>query len=120
MATAFRSLPEPVRADTVLIADSYWQASALDVFGEANGLPAVYSPNRGFGYFGTPPDTATTVLWVGGDEADLRALFGSVTPIGRADARLGIPGLTRDATIWRCAQPHRPWSEQWPDMLRLN
>ncbi|WP_433575231.1 ArnT family glycosyltransferase [Nocardia brasiliensis] len=120
VATAFRSLPEPVRADTVLIADSYWQASALDVFGEADGLPAVYSPKRGFGYFGTPPDTATTVVWVGGDEADLQALFGSVTPIGRADARLGIPGVTRDVTIWRCEQPRRPWSEQWPDMLRLN
>ncbi|WP_238815387.1 glycosyltransferase family 39 protein [Nocardia brasiliensis] len=119
-ATAFDALPESVRAHTVLIADSYWQAAALDVFGPGHELPAVYSPNRGFGYFGTPPDTATTVVWVGGAEADLRALFESVTPIGRADVRLGIPGLTRDTTIWRCDGPRVPWSQNWPNMLRLD
>ncbi|MFC9437099.1 ArnT family glycosyltransferase [Nocardia sp. NPDC057030] len=116
-AAAYRSLPEADRANVVVITDSYWQASALDVLG--TDLPAVYSPNRGFGYFGTPPDTATTVLWVGNDESDIRPLFGSITPIGRADARLGFPGSTRDVTIWRCDQPRAPWSEAWPGLLKL-
>ncbi|MFI9503093.1 glycosyltransferase family 39 protein [Nocardia sp. NPDC052566] len=119
-AAAYRALPEPERSRAVIIADSYWQASALDVEREKYGLPAVYSPNRGFGYFGTPPDSATTVLWIGGKEADVRALFGTVTPIGRVDARLGIPELARDVTIWRCDQPRTPWSQSWKGMLRLN
>lgn len=119
-AAAYRALPEPERASAVVVADSYWQASALDVYRAAYGLPAVYSPNRGFGYFGTPPDYATTVLWVGGDEADVRAHCAEVTSIGRVDARLGFPGVTRDVTLWRCAQPRTPWSRAWPDMLRLN
>ncbi|MFD6216600.1 hypothetical protein ACFWFJ_25315, partial [Nocardia salmonicida] len=42
------------------------------------GLPPVFSPNRGFGYFGVPPDTADTVVYVGGTEADLRRWFTSV------------------------------------------
>ncbi|MFD0363128.1 ArnT family glycosyltransferase [Nocardia sp. GCM10030253] len=117
---AYRALPEPERETTVVIADSYWQASALDVERQQFGLPAIYSPNRGFGYFGTPPDSATTVLWVGGDEADLRSIFEAVTPIGRADARLGYPDVTRDVTIWRCDRPRRAWSQTWPDMLRLD
>ncbi|MEV6320070.1 glycosyltransferase family 39 protein [Nocardia sp. NPDC051787] len=119
-AAAYRALPEPERASAVVVADSYWQASALDVHRTAYGLPAVYSPNRGFGYFGTPPDDATTVLWVGGTEADVRAHCAEVTSIGRVDARLGFPGVTRDVTLWRCAQPRTPWSQAWPDMLRLN
>ncbi|WP_378731217.1 glycosyltransferase family 39 protein [Nocardia brasiliensis] len=118
-ATAYLSLPESTRADTVVITDSYWQASALDVYRTRYGLPASYSPNRGFGYFGTPPDSATTVLWVGNDPADVAPLFASITPIGRADARLGFPGATRDVTIWRCDQPHAPWSQTWPNLLRL-
>ncbi|WP_167768757.1 glycosyltransferase family 39 protein [Nocardia sp. CS682] len=119
-ATAYRSLPEADRAATVIITDSYWQASALDVFSAENNLPDVYSPNRGFGYFGTPPDSATTVLWVGDDASDIRPLFASVTPIGRADTPLGFPGATRDVTIWRCDGPRAPWSHTWPDLLRLD
>ncbi|GAA5052945.1 glycosyltransferase family 39 protein [Nocardia callitridis] len=119
VAEAYRSLPAEQRADAVIVADSYWQASALDVYGVENGLPAVYSPNRGFGYFGTPPDSATTVLWVGGSVDDVRPLFGAVTPIGRADAELGYPGVTRDVTIWRCDVPKTPWTLAWPGMLRM-
>ncbi|GAB4586600.1 glycosyltransferase family 39 protein [Nocardia sp. IFM 10818] len=118
-AAAYRALPEPERSRAVVITDSYWQASALDVERTKYGLPAIYSPNRGFGYFGTPPDTATTVLWVGGDGSEPRAHCARVTEAGRADARLGLPGVTRDVTIWRCDHPREPWSREWPSMLRL-
>ncbi|MEV6276911.1 glycosyltransferase family 39 protein [Nocardia sp. NPDC051832] len=119
-ANAYQQLPSTERAQAVIIADSYWQASALDVGRARYGLPPVYSPQRGFGYFGTPPDSATSVLWVGGDEQELRALFGSVVQVGRSDARLGIPGVTRDVPIWHCDHPLRPWSQTWPGLLRLN
>ncbi|MEU6829536.1 glycosyltransferase family 39 protein [Nocardia beijingensis] len=119
-AAAYAALPEPERASAVVIADSYWQASALDLARASHGLPAVYSPNRGFGYFGTPPDTATTVLWVGGAEADVRAHCAEVSAVGQVDARLGYPGVTRGVTVWRCARPLAPWSHAWPEMLRLN
>lgn len=118
-AAAYAALPDTERAAAVIIADSYWQAGALDVNRARYGLPAVYSPNRGFGYFGTPPDSATTVLWVGGDGSEPRAHCATVTPIGRVDARLGLPEVTRDVTLWRCDQPRAPWSREWPNMLRL-
>ncbi|MEU7765722.1 glycosyltransferase family 39 protein [Nocardia sp. NPDC049190] len=118
-ADIYRALPESERATVIVIADSYWQASALDLHRARFGLPAVYSPNRGFGYFGTPPDSATTVLWVGGDEPDVRRHCADVMPVGHADARLGFPGVTRDVTIWRCARPRAPWSQVWPDLLRM-
>ncbi len=118
-AAAYRSLPEPQRTDAVVITNSYWQASALDFYRKTDGLPAVYSPHRGFGYFGTPPDSATTILWVGGDEADLRTRFASVTPIAHSHSRLGIPEENTDVTIWRCDDPKTPWPQAWPKMLRL-
>lgn len=117
---AYQALPADRWERTVIIADSYWQASALDVERERYRLPAVYSPNRGFGYFGTPPDTADTVIWVGGDGSEPRAACASVSEVGKVDARLGYPGVTRDVTIWRCDEPRRPWSAVWPGLLRLN
>ncbi|KZM73050.1 ArnT family glycosyltransferase [Nocardia terpenica] len=118
-AAAYAALPEARRAHAVIVTNSYWQAAALDNDRDRYGLPAVYSPNRGFGYFGAPPDSAITVLWVGGRESDLRSRFATVTPIGRVDARLGYPGVTRDVTIWRCDDPRRPWSQAWAGMRRL-
>ncbi|WP_330254784.1 hypothetical protein OG874_09705 [Nocardia sp. NBC_00565] len=118
-ADAYRALPESERTKAVIITDSYWQASALDVEREHYGLPAVYSPNRGFGYFGTPPDSAATVLWVGNAEEEMRSTCSELTPIGRVDARLGYPDVTRNVTIWRCT-PRHPWSQVWADMLRLD
>ncbi|RJO68446.1 glycosyl transferase family 39 [Nocardia panacis] len=118
-AAAYGALPEPERSNAVILTDAYWQASALDLARGAYGLPAVYSINRGFGYFGTPPDTATTVLWVGGTESELRQHFATVAAAGRVDARLGIPGIARDITIWRCDGPRESWSTAWPGLLRL-
>ncbi|WP_433206065.1 ArnT family glycosyltransferase [Nocardia sp. CA-107356] len=117
-ADAYRALPEAVRSDAVIITDSYWQASALDVDRTRYALPAVYSPNRGFGYFGTPPDSATTVLWVGNAEDEMHTACSELTPVGRVDVRLGYPDVTRNVTIWRCT-PRQPWSRVWPGMLRL-
>jgi hypothetical protein len=120
VAGAYDALPEPERDRAVVIADSYWQASALAVAPPEYRLPVVYSPDRGYGYFGTPPDSATTVLWVGGDRARLAGRFGTVTPVGRFDTRLGYPDITRDVTIWRCDEPRRPWSQAWPALRSLD
>ncbi|MEU0501270.1 glycosyltransferase family 39 protein [Nocardia sp. NPDC005998] len=118
-ADAYLALPEVQRSDAVIIADSYWQASALDIDRQRYGLPAVYSPNRGFGYFGTPPDSATTVLWVGNAEDEMHTACSELASVGRVDARLGYPDVTRNVTIWRCTA-RQPWSRVWPDMLRLD
>lgn len=120
-ADAYEALSPKMREQAVIITDSYWQASALDVVRDRYQLPAVYSPNRGFGYFGTPPDSARAVLWVGRDNEDeMHSVFGKLTPVGHVDARLGLPGVTREVTIWLCEEPRRAWSDAWPGMLRLD
>ncbi|MFF2551661.1 glycosyltransferase family 39 protein [Nocardia sp. NPDC058058] len=110
-----RRLSPQDRAHTVVITQNYWQAAALDVLG--TDLPPVYSPNRGFAYFGMPPPTATTVLYVGTDSAEstLRRTFSEVRPLSRLDAPLGFPGITRHVVLWHCDQPYAPWQQIWPD-----
>lgn len=116
---AYRTLSPVERTHAVVIADSYWQASAVDIFG-GDGLPDVYSPSRGWGFFGAPPDTATTVVYVGAAEKDVQKLCSTVQAIGRSDPALGIPGLSKDVTIWKCTGPFTPWSRAWPTMMRLD
>ncbi|MCX4092784.1 glycosyltransferase family 39 protein [Nocardia sp. alder85J] len=115
---AYRELPEAERAGAVIIADTYWQASALDQLGR-DRLPPIYSPSRGWGYFGAPPDDATVYLMVGGYEAVLRNQFHEVDPVGRVDTRLGFPGNTQQVTLWRCTAPRHSWDEMWPIWMHL-
>ncbi|WP_031466727.1 glycosyltransferase family 39 protein [Sciscionella sediminilitoris] len=118
-ANAYHRLTPEERKSAVLVTDSYTRAAAFDEFGAQHGLPAVYSPGRGFGYFGPPPDSAKTVLYIGGTEPALRAACNRVEPLGKSESRLGLPGETTDVPIWRCAELREPWSKLWPDLMTL-
>ncbi|AYF75107.1 DUF2723 domain-containing protein [Nocardia yunnanensis] len=121
VAGAYRQLPEADRPK-VIIAQNYWQAAALQNFGRDYDLPPVYSPNRGFGYFGPPPADTGAVLYVGLDGADpaLRRQFGSVTVLTHLNVPNGFPGVNSDIAISLCRRPNHPWPELWPDMMDLH
>ncbi|MGW4241719.1 glycosyltransferase family 39 protein [Nocardia sp. NPDC004722] len=111
----YRTLPPDQRPHTVVIAENYWQAAALDVLPTAP-LP-VYSPNRGFALFATPTETATSALYVTGEASEflVRRAFTTAYPLARLDDPLGFPGIDRRVTIWRCDHPRRPWPALWAE-----
>lgn len=117
---AYGGLTPDERAQTVMITQTYWQASALDRLWDRAGQ-RVYSPNRGFGYFGTPPEYATTILYVAriDAETELRLLFSSVERLAALDDPLGFPGVDRGVAVWRCDGPHNPWTAMWPHLMTL-
>jgi hypothetical protein len=114
---AYRSLPPGDRAATVILTQTYWQAAALDEFGPP-GLPPVYSADRGYAYFGRPPDSTRTVLYIGvGSRESLpRSVFETAEPIARIDDPLGFPGVDHGVTVWRCVRPRQPWPVLWPQL----
>lgn len=117
---AYRELPADVGERTVIVTDTYWQAAALEYFAGSE-LPPVYSPNRGYAYFGTPPDTAGSVLYVGAvrGRTALAAYWRTVTDVATADDPRGFPGISRFVTVAHCSGPLRPWSEIWPGLRTL-
>jgi hypothetical protein len=116
VADALHTLPRGERQGTVVLADTYWQASAIDQFGPADGLPAVYSGSRGFWYFGPPPDTSRGVLFVGVDAAAMHRYFGSVRKVGSFDNPYGVPGINTGVSLWICTEQRVPWSQAWPEL----
>ncbi|MEU8901373.1 glycosyltransferase family 39 protein [Nocardia sp. NPDC048505] len=121
VGTAYRMLPAEEQANAVVVAQGYWQAGAVEQFGASRQLPPVYSPSRGFGFFGPPPDSAGTVVFVGLDTAEdeLRARFADVQRVVRLDDRMGIPGIDRMVSVWTCREPKQPWSVMWDSMTTL-
>ncbi|MGW2661616.1 glycosyltransferase family 39 protein [Nocardia tengchongensis] len=115
---AVREVSRTTGAQPVVVTRTYWQAAALDRLGD--DLPPVFSQNRGFAYFGIPPD-ADTVLYIGDASSErlLRQQVSTVVPVSRLDDRLGFPGITRAVVIWRCDHPRRAWADTWPQWRTL-
>ena len=117
-AAAWHALPPEQRAHTTVLAWSYWYASALDYYGPARGLPAVYSGHRGYGYFGAPPDDATAALWVGPADDDVaEAACATITPL-RPHLDPSASGVNNDVDLSLC-HPRAPWSVLWPSIMQM-
>jgi hypothetical protein len=110
-ATAYHELPPEMRENTALMGESYIIAAYLDGYSLQYGLPQANSGNRGYGWFPPPPETADTVLFVGGDPGALRPYF--------ADVRMLAEG-GQDASVWLCTGRQVPWAELWPRLRTLS
>ncbi|HEX4360018.1 MAG TPA: glycosyltransferase family 39 protein [Pseudonocardia sp.] len=114
VAARYEALPPEVRPRVVIITQGYWAAAALDRFGRSRGLPDVYSPQGGYFYFGTPPERADPVLYVG-DARDIRPYFTDLRELGSVAAGTpGVASLPGDATLWLASGRREPWAWLWP------
>ncbi len=111
-----RTVPEVVAAwraappGTVVVTSTYWVASALQRY--APQVPA-YSPNRGAYWFGTPPESATSVVYVGDVPARV-PYFTSVRRVGVLDNGEDVNNNTQGDPISLLEGRTQPWSVIWP------
>ncbi len=101
------------RAGAVLVASNYGQAGALDRWAEEFGLPPVHSPHNELWWWGPPPESARTAVFVG---VPPRALAGAFADCSLAATLDGLPGEEQGRPITVCREPLRPWAGLWPDM----
>lgn len=113
VADAYAALPPRVREDAVVVGESYVVAGALDVLGRPLGLPRTYSPHRGYWYFGAPPDSATTVLYVGSTDP-LGPHFGAQRRLDTVRTHLDLVNIARGISVTLYTEPREPWSRLWP------
>lgn len=115
VAAAYHGLASTDRAGTVIITANYGEAGAIDKFGDAYGLPAVYSGHNQLWYYGPPSGSATSVLLVGFDEGDSAEHdFASCTRVGKLDDNVGVDNQEQGEPIFFCTTPTASWSQLWP------
>ncbi|RJQ76808.1 glycosyl transferase [Pseudonocardiaceae bacterium YIM PH 21723] len=116
VAAAYRALPPAEREQTAILSDSYFGASALEFYGRTRGLPTAYSPDRGYWYFGAPPESAKHVLWLGLPSDKLKAKFAKVTDQGP----IGLPmSVLDDNHILLYENRRESWATLWPELNTL-
>ncbi|GAB3543809.1 hypothetical protein J2S53_000592 [Actinopolyspora lacussalsi] len=112
-ARAYRELPAELREDTVVVAESYPAAAALDVHGRELGIPRIYSPHRGYWFFGAPPDSARAMLYVG-SEHPLAPHFGDRRQLDTVRTEHNVVNIARGVAVTLYTEPELSWSELWP------
>ncbi|QWF77115.1 hypothetical protein HUW46_00495 [Amycolatopsis sp. CA-230715] len=103
VAKTYEALPPEQKAHTVVFAEIYPFASAIEYNGAGRGVGTVYSGHRGYWYFGAPPESARDVLFVGFDPGKLGRYFTATAPV--------IDGLA-----WLETGRTRAWAEIWPTL----
>jgi hypothetical protein len=118
IAQVYRSLPAAQRSSAVVVTSNYGEAGAVDLFGPADGLPAAYSPQTGFWYWGPPPASKTVAIIVGADRAQVR-FCGSLRLAAILDDHAGIASDEQGKSVWICTALSESWSVIWPQVRYL-
>lgn len=109
------SLPPDERARTAIMATSFAEAGAVDLYGPAFGLPPAISGVNNYwmrGYGNPPPKTA---IVLGLSVREVNELFFSCRLAGRVSNHLNIVNQeTRDRPfVFVCQDPRGGWPELW-------
>jgi 4-amino-4-deoxy-L-arabinose transferase-like glycosyltransferase len=116
IARVYHALPAAQRSSAVVVASNYGEAGAVDRFGPADGLPAAYSPETGFWYWGPPPASKTVAIIVGASQADVR-VCGSARVALLLDSHVGVE--EQGEPVWICTQLRESWADIWPQVRYL-
>lgn len=116
VATAYRGAP----AGTVLLMGNYGEAGAVDRYGPAMGLPAVFSGHNAYGLWGPPDSTAGSAVVVGVSQAQLTRWFTTVRQVGVIDNKHGVDNEEQGEPVWLCTGQRLSWSQLWPAAIGLH
>ncbi|HYL28213.1 MAG TPA: hypothetical protein VEW74_10305, partial [Candidatus Nitrosotalea sp.] len=116
VSQVYYSLPEPVRLEAAIYADTYGDAGALDFFGPRYGLPAVISSQNNYYLWGTHGYSGDVLVAVGATQIDrLRRYYRSVTLV-RTSAEPYKWIVEGPAPIYLCRDPIAPLDVIWPQL----
>lgn len=116
IAGVYASLPAEQRRAAIVLASNYGEAGAVDRYGPADGLPAVYSGHMAYWYWGPPPASATTAVAVGFERRALAPICGALVLAARLNNHLDVDDDEQHEPVWVCSELRAPWKRIWPTL----
>jgi hypothetical protein len=112
VAGVYKALPDAERAQAVVLAYNYGEASAVDYFGSKLGLPRAISGHNQYGLWGPGATRGQVVVAVGFSEHQLLQFYDEVTPAASLSVKYAIPEESH-LTFFVCRRPHQSLQESW-------
>lgn len=113
-------LPADDRDGVILLAATYGEAGALDLYGPARGLPLAHSPHNSYADFRRPADDDATVVSVRYGLDELERHFEDCEEVTTVDNDHGIENEVRGTPIAVCRGLRGSWPEVWRRLRRLS
>jgi hypothetical protein len=111
-----KSLDPLERSRAIIIAPSYGQAGAIELFGHSRNLPPVYALQNSYAHWGPPEDPVDAAVIIGpfGEER-VRWLFEEVELARIHDCEWCMPWRD-EVPIWLARGQKVTFKEAWPDL----
>jgi len=119
VAGVYQALPQSERAQAVVLAYNYGEASAIDYFGAKLGLPRAISGHNQYGLWGPGAMTGQVAVAIGFTENQLRQFYDEVTPEASVSPKYAMPEESR-LTIFVCRRPKKSLQESWAQWKYLS
>jgi hypothetical protein len=119
VAGAYQQLSPAEQQVTVILANNYSEAGAIDLYGPGLGLPHVLSPHLTYWYWKPARVEASNVITVGFDEPGVRGACGEVTRLATIEAVDRVRNEEVGRPILLCRQPTVPLDDAWPQLRSL-
>jgi hypothetical protein len=111
---AYESLSPAEKEEAVFLTGNYGEASAINFFGRAYGLPEALSGHNQYYLWGPRGHSGKVVIGFNiGSREELLKYFGSVEEAGRTDVRYAMP-YEYDQPIYICRGIKVPLARAWP------
>lgn len=115
IAEATATLSPADRVHTIVLAENYGQAGAVDRWQEELGLPPVYSGHNELWWRG-PPEEHVTVAILATRSRRVSTDYATCTGAGRVNDGVGEHNEEQGKPILVCRDPVKPWAELWPEL----
>ena len=119
VAEVYQALPESERAQAVVLAYNYGDASAINYFGPQLGLPRAISGHNQYGLWGPGAMNGQVAVTIGFTERQLRQFYDEVTPEASVSPQYAMPEESR-LTIFVCRRPRKSLQESWAEWKYLS
>ena len=114
IAREYHALPAAQRRHTTILTGNYGEAGAIARYGAGYGLPAAYSGQNSFWFWGPPRASATSALAIGLDPALLHREFRQVRQLATFRNGLGVDDDEQGTPVYLVSGLRKPWSQTWP------
>jgi hypothetical protein len=112
----YNSLPPDIRPKTAILASTFSQAGAIDLFGPKFGLPNSIGLNQSYFLWGPRDYTGESVVVLGLSREQLGRYFNSVETVGTVSHPYSMP--YEHFPIYYCRQPKISLAQVWPRLKK--
>jgi len=113
VGAVYDALPAPQRADAAILASNYGEAGAIDIYGGPSRLPQALSPHLTFWYWKPRRVSATTLITIGFEPADLHFLCGNVTRAAAVTIPDSVSNQEQGTPILVCSNLRESLDAAW-------